>query len=40
MQRLKVTLRLLGMGCATLCLAATFTWTGEGLDYDWDTCDN
>ncbi len=40
MQRLKVTLKLLGMACAALCLGATFTWTGEGLDYDWDTCDN
>ena len=42
MQRLKVTLRLLGMACAALCLAASFTWVGQGEDedYDWDTCDN
>ena len=26
--------------CATLALAATYTWIGEGADDDWDTCEN
>ena len=26
--------------CCAVGLATTFTWTGEGADDDWTTCDN
>jgi len=33
--------RILTLACAGLfCLGASFTWTGNGADDDWDTCGN
>ncbi len=41
MERLRVTLKLLGLLCASgLCLGATFTWTAGGGDDYWSSGEN
>lgn len=40
-RRKSTSARILILGCAgLLCLGASFTWSGNGADDDWDTCGN
>jgi len=36
----RLTLKLLALVSAAMCMGATFTWDSGGADDDWDTCDN